>query len=70
MDHFLVKPSDKLSPAERERRLKIVRRADANNRIEGIFRDPSSNKIFDAFVRGDIEATEIVPLLKAKSEPR
>jgi hypothetical protein len=70
MDHLLIKPSAKISPAERERRLKIVRRADANNRIEGIFRDASSNPIFDAFVRGEIEAIDIVPLLKAKSEPR
>lgn len=45
-------------------RLKAVEQAHANNRIEGIFSGPETKPIFDAYVRGEIEANEIVPRLK------
>jgi hypothetical protein len=69
---IFVPPRDtpKVSAAEVERRRKIVRQADANNRLEGVYRDPATDEIFDAYVRGDIAATEMIPLLKAKSVPR
>jgi len=66
MDDIVVKPRVRISPAEVERRRRIVRQADAHNRIEGVFREPETDAIFDAFVRGDIEATDIVPRLKAQ----
>jgi hypothetical protein len=56
----------RISAEESARRREIVRRADAHNRIEGIARDPASDPVFEAFVRGDIEVTEIVPRLKAQ----
>jgi hypothetical protein len=46
-----------------------VRQADANNRIEGIFRGPETDAIVEAFVRGDIEARDMTRLLKAQPEP-
>jgi len=42
-----------------------VRRADAENRLEGIIRRPESDAIFDAYIRGEIEATEIIVRLNA-----
>lgn len=59
-----------ISAAEMERRRKIVRQADANNRLEGIFREPATDAIVDAFVRGDIDVTDIIPLFGAKPGPR
>ena len=60
----------RISAEESARRREIVRRADAHNRIEGIFRDPASDAVFEAFVRGEIDVTEIVPRLKAQLTPR
>ena len=40
--------------------------ADAHNRIEGQSRDVQSDAVFEAHIRGEIEATEIVPRLKAQ----
>jgi hypothetical protein len=65
MDDIAVKPKAKISDAEMERRRKIVRQADADNRIEGITRDPRTAPIFDAYIRGDIEVTEMVSRVKA-----
>jgi hypothetical protein len=70
MDDVVARPKAQISLAEMERRRKIVRQADADNRIEGIFRDSASDEIFDAFIRGDIEVTEMVPLLKAQAVPK
>ena len=59
----LSKP--KISPEEMERRREALRRADASNRIEGVYRDPESASVFDAFLRGEIELNQIIPHLKA-----
>jgi hypothetical protein len=40
--------------------------ADAENRLEGISRVPESDEVFEAYIRGDIEVTEMVPRLKAR----
>ena len=60
----------RLSAEEVARRREHVRAADANNRIEGIYRDSKSDAVFDAYVRGEIEATEIVTRLKALPDIR
>ena len=70
MDDIAVRPKAKISAAEMARRRKFVRQADATNRLEGIYRDPASDAVFDAYVRGDIEATDIAPRLKAQADPR
>ncbi len=66
MNYIAPKSKAEISAAEVERRRKALRRADAHNRIEGIFRNPETDPIFEAAVRGDIEVTAIVPLLKAQ----
>ncbi|MEI9985785.1 MAG: hypothetical protein WDN69_22940 [Aliidongia sp.] len=48
-----------------ERRREALRQADASNRIEGVFRKPETDPIFEAFIRGEIEVEEIHPRLKA-----
>ena len=54
-------------PAEEvEQRRESLRQADANSRLEGQYRDPAHDDIFEASVRGDIEVTDVVPLLKAR----
>jgi hypothetical protein len=60
------KRKSRITEAEMERRREAVRQADADNRLEGIYRDPDSDAIFEAFIRGEIEVTDMVPLLKAR----
>jgi hypothetical protein len=55
----------KITTAEMQRRQEALRRADAHNRIEGQFASPECDAIFAAFVRGDIEQSEILPRLHA-----
>jgi len=62
---MLDKPKPKISAEEMARRREHVRNADANNRLEGIFRDSESDAVFEAYIRGEIEATEIVARLNA-----
>ncbi len=59
------KPKVAISAEEMERRREIVRQADASNRIEGQARASDTDPVFDAYVRGEIEVTDIVPRLKA-----
>jgi hypothetical protein len=66
----VITPTSNISAAEIERRRKIVRQADANNRIEGVFCAPDTDAIVASFVRGDIEANEMARLLKALPDPR
>jgi hypothetical protein len=62
---MLDKPKPKISAEEMARRREIVRIGDAENRLEGIFRDSESDAVFEAHIRGEIDVTEIVPRLKA-----
>jgi hypothetical protein len=68
MDDITAATSTKprISAEESARRRQALRRADAHNRIEGIYRDPASDPVFEAFVRGEIDVTEIVPRLKSQ----
>jgi len=61
-----TRPKAKISAEEIARRREAVRQADADNRIEGIFRDPATDAIVAAFVRGEIGVTELVPRFKAR----
>ncbi len=66
MDDITFKAkANSISAVEMERRRKLVRRADAENRLEGIIRRPETDAIFDAYIRGEIEATEIIVRLNA-----
>lgn len=61
----IAKKSAKINAEEMALRAEAVRQASANNRIEGIYRDPATDPIFKSFERGEIDATDIVLLLKA-----
>lgn len=60
-----LEPKAKISAAETERRREAVRWADAHNRLEGQFSSAESDKIFEAFICGEIEQSEILPRLHA-----
>jgi hypothetical protein len=62
----MTDPKPTITPEEMQRRREAVRQADANNRIEGIFRDPDSDAIVEAFIRGEIEAGELVNVYKSR----
>jgi hypothetical protein len=55
-------PSQTLSAADRKAHLDT---ADAENRIDGLFRDPQTDAIFNAYLAGEIDVTDIVPRLHA-----
>jgi hypothetical protein len=59
------KPKPTIDADEMQRRREALRRADAHNRLEGLFPSAASDEIFEAFVRGEIEFDEIRPRLKA-----
>jgi hypothetical protein len=61
--------SKAISAAKMEQRRRIVRQADANNRLEGIFREPTTDAIVEAFMRGEIDVTDMIPLFRAKPGP-
>jgi len=65
MDDLAVKSKPKITAAEMLRRREALRQADAHNRIEGQFPTPEGAAIFEAFMRGDIEQSEILPRLHA-----
>jgi hypothetical protein len=60
----------KISDQEMARRRKLVRKAAASNRIEGIYRDPATDNVFESYIRGDIDVMDIGPLLQAQRGPR
>jgi hypothetical protein len=66
MDDLTATATDKTTPEESARRREVLRRADARNRLEGLSRNAETDPIFEAFVRGEIDVTEIVPRLKAQ----
>jgi len=52
------------------RRRELGRKADANNRLEGIYRDPASNETFEAYIRGDMNVMDIGSRLQARRRSR
>ena len=60
-----AKPKIRISADEMERRREAVRRADAHNRIEGLYPSPATTEIYEEFIRGDIEFSEIWPRVQA-----
>jgi hypothetical protein len=60
-----TRPKAKVSAEEMTRRREAVQWGDAHNRIEGLYRSPETDSIYDAFVRGDIEFEDILPRLNA-----
>jgi Antitoxin VbhA len=59
-----------VASAEVARRRRALRQADANNRLEGIFREPATDAIFEKHVRGEINSSEMMAQLRAMPQPR
>jgi len=57
-----------ISPAEIERRMKHVATAIANQRIEGISPSPEVDEICAAYIRGEIEAQDLVEVYKRRQQ--
>jgi hypothetical protein len=59
-----MKPTDDppptITPEEIQRRRGHVRAAIANNRIEGLATSAETLEIFEAYIRGEIEACDLV----------
>lgn len=55
----------KITAAEMHRRREAIRQAEANTRLAGQSCSPEAEAIFEAFVRGEIEVTDILPRLQA-----
>jgi hypothetical protein len=58
-----------ISAEEIARRREALRQADANNRLEGIVREPATDVIFEAHIRGEINSAELTARLKALPHP-
>ena len=54
MDDIDLRQRQRISATETARRRKHVRRADAENRLEGIARNPATDPVFEAYIRGEI----------------
>jgi hypothetical protein len=54
-------------PSEEQiaRNREALHQADANNRIEGIYRSPDTDAIFEALVRGEIDTKQALARIKA-----
>ena len=65
----IVETKPEISESEMERRREALRYAVSHNRIEGQFLDAESAAVFDAFVRGEIDKSEIRPRLNALHRP-
>ena len=53
----------RISDAEMKKRRRLVNSADHSNAMEGLKRDPATDHIFEAFIRGDIDADDIDTML-------
>jgi Antitoxin VbhA len=68
MNNLDPRHQHRITTAEMARRREHVRRADAENRLEGLTRNPATDPMFEAYIRGEIEAIEIVQSLKAQPQ--
>jgi hypothetical protein len=60
----LVEAKRALSPEETERRRTHVRIAIAENRLEGIKTSAETRAVFDAYIRGEVDASDLVKAYK------
>jgi hypothetical protein len=59
-----VEGTPTISSEEAERRRTHVRIAIAENRLEGIQTSAETQAVFDAYIRGEIEASDLVNVFK------
>ncbi|WP_313606700.1 antitoxin VbhA family protein [Rhizobium sp.] len=55
----------KITREEQDRRAKLVRDAFRSNAQEGLKPNPACQPVFDAFIAGEIELSEMMPKVKA-----
>jgi hypothetical protein len=60
-----IQPKARISVVEMERRREALQRADAHNRIEGLFPTPESTANYERFIRGEIEFHDIRTRIEA-----
>jgi hypothetical protein len=68
MDDIVKKPPTALRISEQEsaRRREAVGRADAHNRIEGLFpSSPETTAVYEKFICGELEWPEVWPRIQA-----
>jgi hypothetical protein len=63
------KPRAAISGEEMERRREALRRADAHNRLEGLFAGPEATAVYEEFIRGEIEWSEVWPRIQPLLQP-
>lgn len=54
----------RISAEEVERRRRAVQAAAHSSDMEGVRRDPRTDDVFEAFVRGDIDMPDMIPMIK------
>jgi hypothetical protein len=54
-----------IPPEEVDRRREIVDEAHHNNLMAGIERDQATDPIYEAFIRGDIDVTDLLPAIRS-----
>jgi hypothetical protein len=59
-------PKPTITPEEMQRRRVHVRTAIANNRLEGIATSAATQEVLEAYIRGDIEAADLVTAFMVK----
>jgi hypothetical protein len=65
MNDIVTKSGQRLDTAEIDRRREALRQVTADARLEGQFSTPESEKIFQAFVKGEIDLDELGAQIKA-----
>ncbi|MGA1834201.1 hypothetical protein [Rhizobium wenxiniae] len=55
----------KITREEQDRRAKLVRDAFRSNAQEGLTPNPECQPVFDAFIAGEIELSEMMPKVKS-----
>jgi hypothetical protein len=56
--------SPRISAEEMEKRRRVVEAAAHSSLMSGAKRDPRTDLIFEAFVRGEIELSDMIPMIK------
>ncbi len=60
-----AKPKARISVDEMERRREALRQADASNRLEGLYPNPDATAVYEEFIRGEIELSDVGPRIQA-----
>ena len=65
VDAFLADPRPPISAEEMERRRRVICKAEHESLLESGARHPETDHIVDAYIRGEIEVSDLIPRLRA-----